>query len=109
MANSRTRCILSSWLVGGPIAETLSNKGLQPLNSSESFQKITGTLPKENGGYFYLDMEKAQPFATRFFPPTPEASAMLNSISGIGVTATSPNKSLTQMEMLLALKKNGEQ
>ena len=95
--------------LGGPIAETLSNKGLQPLNSSESFQKITGTLPKENGGYFYLDMEKAQPFATRFFPPTPEASAMLNSISGIGVTATSPNKSLTQMEMLLALKKNGEQ
>jgi len=94
--------------LGGSIAETLSKKGLQPLNSSESFQKITGTLPKENGGYFYLDMEKAQPFATRFFPPTPEASAMLNSISGIGVTATSPNKSLTQMEMLLALKKKGE-
>ncbi|MEL6788908.1 MAG: DUF3352 domain-containing protein, partial [Cyanobacteria bacterium J06607_15] len=95
--------------LGGPIAETLTKNELQPLNSSESFQTITGTLPKENGGYFYLDMEKAQPFATRFFPPTPEASAMLNSIRGIGVTATSPNKSLTQMEMLLALKKNGEQ
>ncbi|MDY6902366.1 MAG: DUF3352 domain-containing protein [Cyanobacteriota bacterium] len=95
--------------LGGPIAETLTKNGLQPLNSSQSFKSITGTLPKDNGGYFYLDMEKAQPFATRFFPPTPEASAMLNSIRGIGVTATSPNKSLTQMEMLLALKKNGEQ
>ncbi|MGB3639692.1 MAG: DUF3352 domain-containing protein, partial [Rivularia sp. (in: cyanobacteria)] len=95
--------------LGGPIAETLTNKEFKPLNASQSFQGITGTLPQENGGYFYLDMEKALPFVTRFSPQTPEATAILNSIRGIGVTATSPNNSLTQMEMLLALKKNSEQ
>lgn len=91
--------------LGGPIAETITKKDFQPLNNSENFQGITATLPQENGGYFYLNMEKALPFANRFFPPTPEATVILNSIRGIGVTATSPNKSLTQMEMLVALKR----
>ena len=91
--------------IGSSIPETLANKGFKPLNNSARFQGITGTLPQENGGYFYLDMEKALPFVSRFYAPTPEATAILNSISGIGVTATSPNKSLTQMEMLLALKR----
>ena len=95
--------------LGGPIAETLAKKEFEPLNSGKSFQGITGTLPQDNGGYFYLDMEKALPFFTRFSPPTPEATAILNSIRGIGVTATSPSDSLTQMEMLLALKKNSDQ
>ncbi|MEB3215948.1 MAG: DUF3352 domain-containing protein [Nostocales cyanobacterium 94392] len=90
--------------LGSPIAETLSDKSFQPLSSENTFQGITATLPKENGGYLYIDMEKAIPFVNRFSPPTPEATAILNSIRGIGITATSPNKSLTQMEMLLALK-----
>jgi hypothetical protein len=92
--------------LGGPIAETLTTKEFQSLNNGESFQGITATLPQENGGYFYLDMSKALPFINRFSPQTPESTAILNSIRGIGVTATSPNNSLTQMEMLLALKKN---
>lgn len=91
--------------IGSPIAETLTDKSFQPLNSGDTFQGITATLPKENGGYLYIDMEKAIPFVNRFSPPTPEATAILNSIRGIGVTATSPNKSLTQMEMLFALKR----
>ncbi|MEO0687487.1 MAG: DUF3352 domain-containing protein, partial [Cyanobacteria bacterium J06649_11] len=91
--------------VGGSVAQTLTQKGFKPINDSQSFQGITKTLPKENGGYFYLDMEKAFPIVKRFSPPTPEATAILDSIRGIGITATSPNKSLTQMEMLLALKR----
>ncbi|AFY58039.1 Protein of unknown function (DUF3352) [Rivularia sp. PCC 7116] len=94
--------------LGGPIAEKLTAQGFKPISGSSSFQGITGTLPQENGGYFYLDMEKALPIITRFSPPPTEATAILNSIRGIGVTATSPNKSLTQMEMLLALKKNSD-
>ncbi|MCJ8281848.1 MAG: DUF3352 domain-containing protein [Rivularia sp. ALOHA_DT_140] len=91
--------------VGGSLAQNLTQKGFKPINDSQSFQGITKTLPKENGGYFYLDMEKAFPIVKRFSPPTPEATAILDSIRGIGITATSPNKSLTQMEMLLALKR----
>ena len=91
---------------GGPIAETLTSKSFQPLRSGKTFQGVIATLPQQNGGYLYIDMEKALPVVNRFSPPTPETTAILNSISGIGVTATSPNKSLTQMEMLFALKKN---
>ncbi len=91
--------------LGGSIAETLAANELKPLSNGKSFQGITATLPQENGGYFYIDMTKALPFVNRFSPQTPEATTILNSIRGIGVTATSPNKSLTQMEMLLALKR----
>ncbi len=91
--------------LGDSIAQSLAEKELQPLKNSPSFQDITRTLPQENGGYFYLDMTKALPLVNRFYPPTSEVAAILNSIRGIGVTANSPNKSLTQMEMLLALKR----
>ncbi len=91
--------------VGGSIAENISKKGLQTLNNSDSFKGITGTLPQINGGYFYLDMDKALPVMSRLSPPPAEIAAILKSIRGVGVTATSPDKSLTQMEMLLALKR----
>jgi hypothetical protein len=35
---------------------------------------------------------------------SPEASAILNSIRGIGMTTTSPDESTNQVEMLLGLK-----
>lgn len=94
--------------VGGPIGEALANKN-QPLDNSESFKAITSSLQKPNGGYFYLDMDKTMTIVNRFAtqyqqPIPPEASAVLGSIRGLGITATSPNKSSSQVEMLLALK-----
>lgn len=77
------------------------------LNNSESFKAVTGSLQQPNAGYFYLDMDRTMSFvssATQSQAITPEASACLNSIRGIGMTASSPNKSISQMELLLALK-----
>ncbi|WP_414577383.1 DUF3352 domain-containing protein [Anabaena sp. CCY 9402-a] len=95
--------------VGGPVAEALTNNKNQPLDNSESFKAITSSLQKPNGGYFYLDMDKTMTIVNRFAaqsqqPIPPDANAILSSIRGVGVTATSPDKSTSQVEMLLALK-----
>ncbi|BAY08358.1 DUF3352 domain-containing protein [Calothrix sp. NIES-2098] len=93
--------------LGSPIADAIaSNKG-QSLENSDTFKAVTGSLQKPNGGYFYVDMDKTMTLVNRFAaarPVPPEANAILSSIRGLGVTATSPDKSISQVEMLLALK-----
>jgi Protein of unknown function (DUF3352) len=94
--------------LGGPIADTLATKGAQSLDSSDSFKTITSSLQKPNSGYLYIDMEKTMSVINKFAgatqPLSPDTAAILNSIRGLGVTATSPSASTTQMEMLLSLK-----
>ncbi len=95
--------------LGGPVADALTAPKNQSLDSSENFKVVAGSLPKPNGGYFYLDMDKTMSLVNRFAstphqPISPEASTILNSIRGLGLTATSPDKSTSRMEMLLALK-----
>ncbi len=96
--------------VGGPVADAVANRKSQSLDNSDTFKSITGSLQKPNGGYFYLDMDKTVTLVNRFAaqgqPIPPEASAILSSIRGLGVTATSPDKSISELEMLLALKPN---
>ena len=38
----------------------------------------------------------------------PEATAIINSIRGIGITASNPDKTTSQMELLVALKQRNE-
>ncbi|QIR38565.1 DUF3352 domain-containing protein [Tolypothrix sp. PCC 7910] len=93
--------------IGGPVAEAIATKKNQSLDGSETFKAVTGTLQKPNGGYFYIDMDKTMTVVNRFAaaqPLPPQATAILSSIRGLGVTATSPDKSTSQVEMLLALK-----
>ncbi|HLO85905.1 MAG TPA: DUF3352 domain-containing protein [Nostocaceae cyanobacterium] len=94
--------------VGGPIADALADRKGESLESSNTFKTVTGSLQKPNAGYFYLDMDKTasliNKFATPSQPIAPEANAILNSIHGFAVTINSPDKSTSQMEMLLALK-----
>lgn len=94
--------------IGGPVAEAVvDNKG-KTLNNSDTFKAVTSSLPKPNGGYLYLDIDSTTSLITRFAtagqPLPPEAAAIMGSIRGFGVTVNSPNKSTTEMEMLLALK-----
>ncbi|MCL1475340.1 DUF3352 domain-containing protein [Argonema antarcticum] len=80
------------------------------LDGSESFKAIAGSLQKPNIGYFYVDMDKTMSLVNRNLaaaqnnPIPAEANAILTSIRGIGMTATQPDASTSQMEMLLALK-----
>ena len=94
--------------IGGPVAETLVDRKGAALDQSDTFKTITGSLQKPNGGYFYLDMDKTKTIIERLSaqsqPLPPDATAILTSIRGIGVTVNSPSKSMTQMELLLSLK-----
>lgn len=99
--------------LGGPIAQTLTDRKGESLDDSNNFKAVTSTLQKPNGGYFYLDMDRTVPLLNRLAtaqqqPMTPETNAIISSIRGLGLTATSPDKTTTEVEMLLALKpKNG--
>ncbi|MFM6754046.1 MAG: DUF3352 domain-containing protein, partial [Dolichospermum sp.] len=94
--------------LGGPIAETLINRQGTTLDQSDTFKKVTGSLQKPNGGYFYLDMDKTTDIIKRLAPQsqplTPDTLAILSSMRGVGVTVNSPSKSKTEMEMLFSLK-----
>ncbi len=93
--------------VDGSIAWAIATSPTH-LNTSDTFKAVTNSLQQPNGGYFYLDMDKTMSLVTRF--PTqaqvipPEVSAIVNSIRGIAMSASSPNKSTSQVELLLALK-----
>lgn len=94
--------------LGGSIADAIATKPNSSLNNSDAFKAVTGSLQQLNAGNFYLDMDRTMSFVNRFATQThaitPEASAILNSVRGIGMTANSPDKSISQMELLLALK-----
>ncbi|MBH8572540.1 DUF3352 domain-containing protein [Nostocaceae cyanobacterium CENA369] len=94
--------------IGGPVADSITAGKNQSLENSETFKAVTSSLQKPNGGYFYLDMDKAVSLVSRFAaqgqPIPPETSAILSSIRGVSATATSPDKSTSELEMLLALK-----
>jgi Protein of unknown function (DUF3352) len=96
--------------IGGPIAETLVNRKGAALDQSDTFKKVTGSLQTPNAGYFYLDMDKAAIIVERLSaqsqPMSPDVTSILASMRGVGVTVNSPNKSMTQMEMLFSLKPN---
>ncbi len=93
----------------GSVAEAIVSPQGQSLAESENFKTVTASLPKPNTGYFYLDMDQTMTVVNKFAgltqPIPPEANAILSSIRGIGMTANIPNKSTSEVEMLLALKK----
>ncbi len=94
---------------GGPISDAIALKPTQLLNSTDNFKSVTGSFAKPNSGYFYLDMEKTLALINakgQAASIPPETKAILDSIRGIGMSASSPNDSTSQVEMLLALKPN---
>jgi hypothetical protein len=94
--------------IGGPVAETLADNKGKTLDNSDTFKAVTASLQKPNGGYFYLDLENSASLIPRLAtggqPLPPDATAIVDSIRGFGMTVNSPDKSTAQMEMLLALK-----
>lgn len=94
--------------LGGPVAEALAQPKNQSLDNSDNFKAVTNSLQKPNGGFLYLDMDKTVSLVNRYAVQgqamPPEAAAILSSIRGLGVTATSQDKSISQVEILLALK-----
>ncbi|HYX17285.1 MAG TPA: DUF3352 domain-containing protein [Nostoc sp.] len=94
--------------LGGPVAEAIGDRKNPSLDNSDTFKAVTGSLQKPNGGYFYMDMDKTQtvPLIKSLISSDANAITILSSIRGLGFTANSPDKSTSQLEMLLALKPN---
>ncbi len=97
--------------LGAPIADVITTQNGKSLENDDSFKTITNSLQKPNGGYFYLDMDKTMTlvnkFATGESAIDPQSKAILSSIRGVSMTATSPDKTSSQVEMLLSLKPKG--
>ncbi|MEI1373628.1 DUF3352 domain-containing protein [Nostoc sp. UHCC 0926] len=92
--------------LGGPIADAVADRKNPSLDNGDVFKAVTGSLQRPNGGYFYLDMDKTKtvPLINSFISSNADTITILNSIRGIGFTAISPDKSTSELEMLLALK-----
>ncbi|MGF1937409.1 MAG: DUF3352 domain-containing protein [Nostoc sp. ChiQUE02] len=92
--------------VGGPVADAVADRKNPSLDNGDAFKAVTGSLQKPNGGYFYLDMDKTKtvPLINSFVSSNADTITILNSIRGVGFTAISPDKSTSELEMLLALK-----
>jgi hypothetical protein len=94
--------------IGRPVGEALADKKGRTLDNTNTFKAVTSSLQKPNGSYLYLDLENTSSLITRLATQgqtlSPEANTVLSSIRGLGVSVNSPDKSTSQMEMLLALK-----
>lgn len=94
-------------VLGEPLMEGIVNMSGDRLIGSEGFERIVGSLPRSNQGYFYLDMERAMvwvnryPFVNVVIPS--DLKAILNSIRGIGITSSWSDDLTNEMEMLVAL------
>lgn len=95
---------------GGPLVETMAIKPTLNLDSSDTFKGITGSLPKPNLGYIYVDMDKTMTVINRYgandpSPLPPSTIALLNSIRGIGITSTQADPTTAQVDLSWVLKK----
>ncbi|PSB20873.1 DUF3352 domain-containing protein [Phormidesmis priestleyi ULC007] len=96
--------------MGDQLVTTMSSQPNPSLETSDSFKAVTASLPKQNIGYFYMDMEKTMTLVNKVTPVSqksamqPETTAILNSIKGVGGTTTQTDKTTSQFEAVLALK-----
>ena len=72
--------------LGDQIVTTMSSRSDSSLETSDRFKAVTASLPKQNVGYFYMDVEKAMAIVNKATPVSqksdtkPESTAILNSI-----------------------------
>lgn len=94
----------------GSVALAIASPKTQSLDNNDNFKAVTNSIEKPKGGLhldMYLDLNKIVPIVNRFAVQgqvQARTSAILDSIRGLGVTATTLDKSTAQVEMLLALK-----
>ena len=93
--------------MGKPLIEVMMSMPENSLIGSESFEEIRGSLPKSSQGYFYWDIKQTMVWVERYpfvsVLMSSEVRTILNSIRGIGVTASWLDELTNEMEMLLAL------
>lgn len=95
---------------GGPVVEAITSEPQLPLPANPRYQNVTELLPQPNHSYVYLDIEELVSWATGYLIAAPamavqpNALALLNSVEGLGISATRLDKKTARVEMILTLK-----
>ncbi|MGK7940312.1 MAG: DUF3352 domain-containing protein [Crocosphaera sp.] len=81
-------------------------KEQETLLNNPEFKEIKSMLPSDNLGYFYVNFstifQQLNTLPGNVIPP--ENKAILESIEGLGMTATFTNKSRSQLDLVLSIK-----
>lgn len=97
-----------------PIVSLFIPKPASAIDADATFKSIVSTLPSNNVGYFYVDVDRTWNVIQTFIPPAEkesipaEAKALIQSIRGLAITGAYPNQETAEFEALLALKKGGK-
>ncbi|MEB3280409.1 MAG: DUF3352 domain-containing protein [Lyngbya sp.] len=95
---------------GGPVVEAITSEPQLPLPANPRYQNVTELLPQPNHSYVYLDVEELVTWATGYLIAAPaiavqpNALALVNSVQGLGVSATRRDRETARVEMILTLK-----
>ncbi|WP_069790653.1 DUF3352 domain-containing protein [Cyanobacterium sp. IPPAS B-1200] len=89
--------------------DTITNSNTS-LQSNENFTLTTQTLPQDNFGYVFFDIEKTvnilNEFAPDFFENAPpESQPIINALKGIAITSSSNNPNTSQLDINISLQK----
>jgi hypothetical protein len=99
--------------IGEQLVKRMTDQFSDSLAISSDFQAAIASLSKPNLGYFYLEMDKTWALINKYLPDetksqiTPEATAILGRIRGLGIATTTLSPLTYRMEVLLSLKQRG--
>ncbi|AFZ47223.1 hypothetical protein Cyast_1258 [Cyanobacterium stanieri PCC 7202] len=90
------------------IINTINNT--PSLNNNETFTLTTQTLPRNNFGYVYFDIERTvnilNEFDPNLFADTPtEAEQIINALKGVAITSSSLDPNTSQLDINISLQK----
>ncbi len=95
---------------GGPVVEAITREPQLPITANPRYQNVTELLPQANHSYVYLDVEELVTWATGYLIAAPaiavqpNALALINSVQGLGISATRLDQETARVEMILTLK-----
>ncbi|WP_040483594.1 DUF3352 domain-containing protein [Lyngbya aestuarii] len=95
---------------GGPVVEAITSEPQLPITANPRYQNVTELLPQANHSYVYLDVEELVTWATGYLIAAPaiavqpNALALINSVQGLGISATRLDQETARVEMILTLK-----
>jgi hypothetical protein len=95
--------------LGDAVINTVEDINSTSINKSSNFEAIADELPKKNLGFLYLNMSSISEITNRLpfeakSDISPDTIELLDSMSGIGATATIPNQSQFQFDLLVKFK-----
>lgn len=82
----------------------------QSLTRDPSFLDLTSQLPKNNGGYFYMNLEGLQtslntsPLGAQIQTLPGETQALAQTVQRLGITTSQPRSDLSQVDVLVQLQ-----